>query len=105
LVIRNAASGGRYAAMSFWQSSINFCILIRREVPAPCGAALRRNESGQCLEFLTFETANKGMDKAGVAFLLLICILVALVLSILKFVPENRVPPDVPEVIPQTRPR
>ena len=44
------------------------------------------------------------MDKAGVAFLVLICILVALVVSILGFVPED-VPPDVPEVIPQTLPR
>lgn len=41
------------------------------------------------------------MDKAGVAFLVLICILVALVVSILGFVPEE-VPPDVPEVTPPT---
>lgn len=44
------------------------------------------------------------MDKAGVAFLVLICILVALVVSILGFVPEE-VPPDVPEVTPPTPPR
>jgi hypothetical protein len=41
------------------------------------------------------------MDKSGFAFLVLICILVALVVSILGFVPEE-VLPDVPEVIPQT---
>ncbi|MDW9646311.1 exopeptide [Sinorhizobium medicae] len=39
---------------------------------------------------------------AGVAFLVLICILIALVVSILGFVPENEVPPDVPKVVPQT---
>ncbi|WP_423229039.1 exopeptide [Sinorhizobium meliloti] len=42
------------------------------------------------------------MDKAGVALLVLICILNALVVSIPGFVPENEVPPDVPEVVPQT---
>ncbi|MDW9781014.1 exopeptide [Sinorhizobium meliloti] len=30
------------------------------------------------------------------------CILIALALSILGFIPENEVPPDVPEVVPQT---
>ncbi|MDX0110228.1 exopeptide [Sinorhizobium meliloti] len=30
------------------------------------------------------------------------CIPIALVVSILWFVPENEVPPDVPEVVPQT---
>ncbi|MDW9451935.1 exopeptide [Sinorhizobium meliloti] len=39
--------------------------------------------------------------RAGVAFIVLICVLIALVLSILGFVPENVVPPDVPDV-PQT---
>ncbi|MDW9490529.1 exopeptide [Sinorhizobium meliloti] len=39
--------------------------------------------------------------RAGVAFLVLICVLIALVVSILGFVPENEVPPDVPDV-PQT---
>ncbi|ASP69148.1 exopeptide [Sinorhizobium meliloti] len=42
------------------------------------------------------------MDRAGVAFLVLICVLIALVVSILGFVPENEVPTDVPEVVPQT---
>ncbi|ASP56353.1 MULTISPECIES: hypothetical protein [Sinorhizobium] len=42
------------------------------------------------------------MDRAGVAFLVLICVLIALVVSILGFVPESEVPPDVPEVVPQT---
>ncbi|MQX77578.1 exopeptide [Sinorhizobium medicae] len=42
------------------------------------------------------------MDKAGVAFLVLICILNALEVSILGFVPKNEVPPNVPEVVPQT---
>ncbi|MDX0408490.1 exopeptide [Sinorhizobium medicae] len=42
------------------------------------------------------------MDKAGLAFLVLICVLIAIVVSILWFVPENEVPPDVPEVVPQT---
>ena len=41
------------------------------------------------------------VDK--IAFLVLICILVALVVSILGFVPE-KVPPDVPEVTPPTPP-
>lgn len=45
------------------------------------------------------------MDKAGIAFLVLICVLIALVVSILGFVPEAEMPPDVPEVIPQTPPR
>ncbi|MQX81529.1 exopeptide [Sinorhizobium medicae] len=39
--------------------------------------------------------------RAGVAFLILICVLIALVVRILGFVPENEVPPDVPDV-PQT---
>ncbi|MDX0525032.1 exopeptide [Sinorhizobium medicae] len=39
--------------------------------------------------------------RAGVAFLVVICVLIALVVSILGFVPENEVPPDAPDV-PQT---
>ncbi|MQX77903.1 exopeptide [Sinorhizobium medicae] len=42
------------------------------------------------------------MRRAGVAFLVLICILIALVVSILGLVPENEIPPDVPEVVSQT---
>ncbi|RVH65441.1 exopeptide [Sinorhizobium meliloti] len=30
------------------------------------------------------------------------CVLIALVVSILGFVSENEVPPDVPKVVPQT---
>ncbi|RAS03234.1 hypothetical protein [Ensifer adhaerens] len=41
------------------------------------------------------------MDKAGVAFLVLICILVALVLSILMFKPEvETAPPEPPAMVP-----
>ncbi|RVE99036.1 exopeptide [Sinorhizobium meliloti] len=36
-----------------------------------------------------------------VNFLVFICVLIALVVSILGFVPENEVPPDVPDA-PQT---
>ncbi|WP_268802272.1 hypothetical protein [Ensifer adhaerens] len=41
------------------------------------------------------------MDKAGIVFLVLICILVALVLSILMFEPGvETAPPDVPAMVP-----
>ncbi|KSV66073.1 hypothetical protein [Sinorhizobium sp. Sb3] len=41
------------------------------------------------------------MDKAGIAFLVLICILVALVLSILALRPEAEpAPPQAPAIVP-----
>jgi len=39
--------------------------------------------------------------RAGVASSYSFCVLIALVVSILGFIPENEVPPDAPDV-PQT---
>jgi nitric oxide reductase large subunit len=41
------------------------------------------------------------MDKAGIAFLVLICILVALVLSLLALRPSEEAPPIPPAIVPQ----
>ncbi|MBB4188045.1 hypothetical protein [Sinorhizobium terangae] len=40
------------------------------------------------------------MDKSGIAFLALILILIALVLSILAFNPEAVAPPSTPPIAP-----